>query len=113
MPKRLTPDQAEACKRDGYCAPVRVMSAADAHGYRAALEAHEAITGQPLQGNWRHKTHLLFTWADALVHHPVILDAVEDAIGTDRKFNGLSGSTAAWPPASGSTAAANRPPTCM
>ena len=69
MPKLLTPDQAEACKRDGYCAPVRVMSAADAHGYRAALEAHEAITGQPLQGNWRHKTHLLFTWADALVHH--------------------------------------------
>ena len=48
-----------------------------------ALEAHEAQAGQPLQGNLRHKTHLLFTWADELVHHPKILDAVEDAIGPD------------------------------
>jgi ectoine hydroxylase-related dioxygenase (phytanoyl-CoA dioxygenase family) len=62
---------------------MRVMSAGDARKYRAALEAHEAKTGQPLQGNWRHKTHLLFTWADELVHHPKILDAVEDAIGPD------------------------------
>ncbi len=83
MPKLLTPAQVEACKREGYLAPVRVMSAADAHQYRVALETHEAKTGQPLQGNWRHKTHLLFTWADALVHHPVILDAVEDVIGPD------------------------------
>jgi ectoine hydroxylase-related dioxygenase (phytanoyl-CoA dioxygenase family) len=59
------------------------MSAADAHGYRRALEAHEARAGQALQGNFRHKTHLLFTWADELVHHPRILDAVEDAIGPD------------------------------
>ena len=83
MPKLLTATQVEACKHDGYLAPVRVMSAADAHQYRGALETHEAKTGQPLQGNWRHKTHLLFTWADALVHHPQILDAVEDVIGPD------------------------------
>ena len=83
MPKLLTSTQVEACKRDGYLAPVRVMSAADAHQYRVSLETHEAKTGQPLQGNWRHKTHLLFTWADALVHHPAILDAVEDVIGPD------------------------------
>ncbi len=48
MPKLLTPAQAEACKRDGYCAPVRVMPAADAHHYRVALETHEAKTGKPL-----------------------------------------------------------------
>ena len=36
-----------------------------------------------MQGNLRHKTHLLFTWADELVHHPEILDAVEDVIGPD------------------------------
>ncbi len=59
------------------------MSAADAQGFRAALEAHEAKLGQPLQSNMRHKTHLLFAWADALVHHPKVLDAVEDAIGPD------------------------------
>ena len=83
MPKLLTPSQVEAWARDGFTSPVQVMSAAEAHQYRVALETHEAKTGQPLQGNWRHKTHLLFTWADALVHHPAILDAVEDAIGPD------------------------------
>ena len=83
MPKLLTSAQVETCKHDGYLAPVRVMSAADAHQYRVSLETHEAKTGQPLQGNWRHKTHLLFTWADALVHHPAVLDAVEDVIGPD------------------------------
>jgi ectoine hydroxylase-related dioxygenase (phytanoyl-CoA dioxygenase family) len=81
MPKLLSQAAVEAYRRDGYYSPVRVMSAAEAQGFRAALEAHEAKSGQPLQGNMRHKTHLLFTWADALVHHPKVLDAVEDAIG--------------------------------
>jgi ectoine hydroxylase-related dioxygenase (phytanoyl-CoA dioxygenase family) len=83
MPKLLSQAAVEAYRRDGYYSPVRVMSAAEAQGFRAALEAHEAKSGQPLQGNMRHKTHLLFTWADALVHHPKVLDAVEDAIGPD------------------------------
>jgi hypothetical protein len=59
------------------------MTAADARRFRSALETHEAKTGKPLQGNWRHKMHLLFTWADELVHHPKVLDAVEDVIGPD------------------------------
>jgi len=79
--KFLSPAAVEAYHRDGYCFPLRAMPAADAARYRQRLEAHEARTGGPLQGNWRHKTHLLFTWADALVHHPTILDAVEDVIG--------------------------------
>jgi ectoine hydroxylase-related dioxygenase (phytanoyl-CoA dioxygenase family) len=49
--------------------------------YRRRLEESERRAGQVLQGNQRHKTHLLFTWADELVHHPRILDAVEDVIG--------------------------------
>ena len=83
MPKVLSREAIAAYQRDGFYCPVRVMSAAEAHKYRAALEAHEAIAGKPLQGNWRHKTHLLFTWADELVHHPKILDAIEDVIGPD------------------------------
>lgn len=83
MPKLLSTSAVEAYRRDGYYAPVRVMSAAEAQGFRRALEAHEAVLGQPLQGNLRHKVHLLFTWADALVHHPAVLDAIEDAIGPD------------------------------
>lgn len=83
MPKLLSSETIAAYARDGYYSPISVLSAIDASKYRRALETHEAKSGQPLQGNWRHKTHLLFTWADALVHHPVILDAVEDIIGPD------------------------------
>ena len=50
---------------------------------RTASSSTSAIAGQPLQGNLRHKTHLLFTWADELVHNAEILDAVEDLIGPD------------------------------
>lgn len=83
MPKLLSPAAVDAYRRDGYFAPVRVMTAEQALQYRQALEAHEGHLGQPLQGNLRHKVHLLFTWADALVHHPKVLDAIEDAIGPD------------------------------
>lgn len=83
MSKLLSTSAVEAYRRDGFYTPVRVMPAAEALGFRRALEAHEAQLGQPLQGNLRHKVHLLFTWADALVHHPAVLDAVEDAIGPD------------------------------
>jgi ectoine hydroxylase-related dioxygenase (phytanoyl-CoA dioxygenase family) len=83
MPKQLSDEAVAAFRRDGYYSPVRVMSADDARKYRTALETHEAKAGQPLQGNLRHKTHLLFTWADELVHHPKILDAVGDVIGPD------------------------------
>lgn len=71
------------CRRDGFYFPVPVLSPEEAAHYRRCLEAHEARTGAPLQGNWRHKTHLLFTWADELVHHPKILDAVESVLGPD------------------------------
>jgi len=83
MTKVLSEAAVAAFKRDGYYSPVRVMPAGEARKYRDALEKHEAIAGQPLQGNWRHKTHLLFTWADELVHHPQIVDGVEDLIGPD------------------------------
>ncbi len=83
MPNVLTDAAVAAYRRDGYYFPLRAISASDAADYRRRLEAHETRSGAPLQGNWRHKTHLLFTWADELVHHPTILDAVEDVIGPD------------------------------
>ncbi|TAK82290.1 MAG: phytanoyl-CoA dioxygenase family protein [Betaproteobacteria bacterium] len=83
MTKLLALEAVDRYRKDGVCFPVRVLSAEDAARYRARLEEHERSTGAPLQGNWRHKVHLLFTWADALVHHPRILDAVEDLIGPD------------------------------
>jgi non-haem Fe2+, alpha-ketoglutarate-dependent halogenase len=79
----LSQQQVADYQRDGCVFPVRVLSAAQAAHYRHCLEQHEAIAGQPLQGNLRHKTHLLFTWADELVHNAEILDAVSDVIGPD------------------------------
>lgn len=81
MPKILSSDAIEQYRTQGYYAPVRVLSEKEAAECRQCLEAHEARTGGPLQGNWRVKTHLLFTWADRLVHNRTILDAVEDLLG--------------------------------
>jgi non-heme Fe2+,alpha-ketoglutarate-dependent halogenase len=79
----LTPQQVRDFDRDGCVFPLRVLDAREAAHYRRCLEKHEALEGKPLQGNWRHKTHLLFTWADELVHHPEIVDAVSDVLGPD------------------------------
>jgi hypothetical protein len=79
--KALSPAAVEQYDRDGYYHPVRVLSPQEAASYRAKLEAYERIDGKPLQGAYRHKTHLLFTWLWDLLFHPRILDAVEDVIG--------------------------------
>jgi ectoine hydroxylase-related dioxygenase (phytanoyl-CoA dioxygenase family) len=81
MSKVLSDAAQEAYRRDGYYFPVPALTDAEVARYRSCLEQHEAKTGAPLQGNWRHKAHLLFTWVDELVHHPKILDAAEDVLG--------------------------------
>lgn len=83
MTRMLSPQAVEHYRSRGYFAPVRAFSEDEAAGYRRSLEMHEARAGGPLQGNWRVKTHLLFTWVDRLVHHEKILDAVEDLLGPD------------------------------
>ena len=81
MPKVLSVEQVAQYEREGAVWPIRALSSKAALNARSSLQTHEQQTGKPLQGNWRHKTHLLFTWADAMAHHPAILDAVEDCIG--------------------------------
>jgi non-heme Fe2+,alpha-ketoglutarate-dependent halogenase len=81
MTRLLSEHAVETFRRDGYYFPVPVLSSAEVSRYRGCLEEHEAHTGAPLQGNWRHKAHLLFTWVDELVHHPKIVDAAEDVLG--------------------------------
>jgi len=83
MPKLLSSSAVDAYRRDGYYFPIPVLTAAEVAHHRDCLERHEARTGAPLQGNWRHKAHLLFTWVDYLVHHPRIVDAAEDVLGPD------------------------------
>jgi chlorinating enzyme len=81
MPKCLSNDAVAAFRRDGFYFPVPVLSPEEVKRFRHSMETHEAKTGEPLQGNFRHKAHLLFTWVDELVHHPKILDAAEDILG--------------------------------
>ena len=77
MPKILTQAQIGQFHEQGFVSPIRVMSAAEALGYRRRLERFEHETSGPLGGHLRHKTRLLFTWLADLVRHPRILDAVE------------------------------------
>jgi non-haem Fe2+, alpha-ketoglutarate-dependent halogenase len=83
MPKLLSQAQIDRFHEEGFLAPIRVMSAAEALGYRRRLERFETTTGGPLAGDLRHKSHLLFTWLADLVRDARILDAVEDLYGPD------------------------------
>lgn len=83
MPKLLSAGQIARYRDEGYVFPVRIMSADEAAAIRARLEEFEARTGGPLKGEFRHKSHLLFTFLADLVRNPRILDAVEDLYGPD------------------------------
>lgn len=79
----LKKEQVEAFKRNGYHFPLRVISKAEAAGYRKKIEAFEAVHGLVMKTPYRNKPHLVFGWANELIHNPHILDAVEDLLGPD------------------------------
>ncbi len=81
MPKRLTAAQVEQYHRDGYCFPAQVLSPEEVSRWRGSLESYEREIGHPLQYPEKSKSYLVFDWADAIVNHPAVLDAVEDVIG--------------------------------
>lgn len=65
---------------DGCIFPVDVMAAEVARDYRRRMEEAEASRGSL---ELKIKIHLVLKMADELVHHPAILDAVEQVIGPD------------------------------
>ncbi|MCA8928031.1 MAG: phytanoyl-CoA dioxygenase family protein [Alphaproteobacteria bacterium] len=83
MPKRLTAEQVQDYESRGFACPVPVLTPAEVRDARAAIEAFEARTGRTLDYPEKSKSYLLFDWADRLIRHPAILDAVEDLIGPD------------------------------
>ncbi|MEI7784393.1 MAG: phytanoyl-CoA dioxygenase family protein [Betaproteobacteria bacterium] len=83
MPKLLSSQQVQAYDRDGFVFPVDVLSTDEVRAHRQELEAWERERGAPIDFPEKSKSYLLFNWADQLVHHPRILDAVEDLIGPD------------------------------
>ena len=83
MPKLLTSDQVQAYERDGFVYPIDVLDAQEVRSHRQDLEDWERQRGALIDFPEKSKSYLLFNWADQLVHHPRILDAVEDLIGPD------------------------------
>lgn len=81
--KCLAWEQIERYTRDGCLYPIPALAKCEVDETRAALEAFEAAHGGAWPQHLQHKPHLLFTWADRLVRHPAVLDAVEDIVGPD------------------------------
>ncbi len=83
MPRYLTQNQIDRYQRDGFVAPVDVISPEQAADIRGQLEEAERRWPEVLAGPGRNNPHLCFSFFDELAHHARILDAVEDLIGSD------------------------------
>ncbi len=84
MTASLSSTQVAQYQRDGFLFPLDCLTPDEVRHYRACLEAFEHEQGDTfgkLPNLVRSKSHLLFTWMDALVRHPKVLDAVESIIG--------------------------------
>jgi ectoine hydroxylase-related dioxygenase (phytanoyl-CoA dioxygenase family) len=93
MGKKLTDAQIAHYEREGFVFPIEGIGAAQAQRYRQAMETFERAQGAEFTKGHNFKPHLLFTWVDEIVHHPAILDAVEDLIGPNIRLYHLS----VWP----------------
>jgi len=79
MPTSLSSDQVETYRQQGILHPLGALPAAEAAALHARYQAHADF----IKGRNNQKPHLLFTWLDALVRDPRIVDAVESLLGPD------------------------------
>jgi ectoine hydroxylase-related dioxygenase (phytanoyl-CoA dioxygenase family) len=90
MPKFLSPEQVEQFKREGYTAPFRAVSGAQAREFRRRIEGIEEKLGHDSEGYFKIKAHIAAPWMVDLACHAKILDAVEDLIGPNILLLGSS-----------------------
>jgi non-heme Fe2+,alpha-ketoglutarate-dependent halogenase len=88
MAEGLSPDAVAAYRRDGFWFPHRIMPREEALGIGRAFMAFAQGPVPRRYQDPQHqlfllKAHLLFTWADRIVHDEGLLDAVESLIGPD------------------------------
>ena len=83
MGKVLDDAQISQYEADGYICPVAALNPTEVAEARAEIEAFEARSGKTMDYPEKSKSYLLFDWADRLIRHPRVLDAVEDLIGPD------------------------------
>ena len=81
-------------REDGFIPPIRIFSTEETAALRAKIETVEAERGpvfredrprpgDPFQGSYRFKSHLLFKWLADVIRDPRLLDAVEPLTGPD------------------------------
>lgn len=81
MPKFLDQQQIDDYREQGFLSPITVMPEDEALDYAGKLEAAEQCYPDELNAENRNNAHLALRCLDKLVHHPIVLDAVEDLIG--------------------------------
>ena len=83
MPRTLSEAELQHYEEHGYIFPVPALSSEEVGRYRAGLEKYLQLAQGTMRPSYKHKLHLVARWADELVHHPRILDAVEDILGPE------------------------------
>ena len=83
MGKVLNEKQIEQYHDEGFIAPIRVMSEEEALKIKERVEEAEKAFPEEFNPENRNNLHLTFMVLDELAHNSIILDAVEDLIGTD------------------------------
>ena len=79
MEKLLTSSQVNDYATNGFTSGIQVINEEELTWCNSEIERFEAETGKPFDFPHKSKPHHLFEWADYLVHHPKILDALAAA----------------------------------
>ena len=90
MSKLLTEDQVRRYREDGFVAPVRLLTSAQAGNLRQRFEAYERAHAGWYELSKGQKLYLLQTWVAELACNSKVLDAVEDVLGADIFVWGVS-----------------------
>ena len=83
MKYALSETQVKGYQEQGFLFPIEVLDNQESKRLRYELESIEKAQGKPLDRLQCNKSYLLYDWADEIIHHPAILDAVESLIGPD------------------------------
>ena len=78
---QLTVDEIKQYNKDGYIAPINVLSKEDAFQARNEIELIEKKMPDEIDNSGRYNVHLISPKLDKIVHNSNILDTVESIIG--------------------------------
>jgi len=85
--RALTADQVAAWRRDGFLAPLSLLSEKERQDCLDGLHRFEDWLGEPVNGSaemkWRTMPYLLMPWAARLARDARILDRIEVLLGPD------------------------------